>query len=170
MPRRRVATKREILPDPKFGSVLLAKFINVLMVDGKKSIAEKVVYGALEQLEKNVDRSKISINDDGIKIQNVADLFQFVIDKVRPKVEVRSRRVGGATYQIPCEVKPVRGTALAMRWIVQSARQRHERGMMLRLSHELQDILHEKGASIKKKEDVYRMAQANQAFAHFRWN
>jgi small subunit ribosomal protein S7 len=170
MPRRRVANKRKILPDPKFGSVILAKFINTLMVDGKKSIAEKVVYGALEQLENNVDKGKLGSSDNGGKLDNVADVFQYVVDKVRPKVEVRSRRVGGATYQIPCEVKPNRGTALAMRWIVQSARQRHERGMMLRLAHELQDILNEKGASIKKKEDVYRMAQANQAFAHFRWN
>lgn len=170
MPRRRVAAKREILPDPKFGSIMLTKFINVLMVDGKKSIAEKVVYGALDQLEQKIDFSKIQTSDNTAELKNVIDLFQFVIDKVKPTVEVRSRRVGGATYQIPCEVRPVRGTALAMRWIVQSARARHEHGMMLRLSHELQDIINDRGASIKKREDTYRMAKANQAFAHFRWN
>ncbi len=170
MPRRRVAAKRDILPDPKFGSVILAKFINVLMVDGKKAIAEKVVYGALDVLGTKVDASKIKAEDENVSLSNVVDLFQVAVDKVKPKVEVRSRRVGGATYQIPVEVRPSRGTALAMRWIVQSARSRHEQGMMLRLAHELQDILSDRGASVKKREDAYRMAKANQAFAHFRWN
>ncbi len=171
MPRRRIVAKREILPDPKFGSIVLAKFINVLMVDGKKSIAERVVYGALNGLEGNLDKNKMASTTDE-KIDTVVELFQQAIDRVKPKVEVRSRRVGGATYQIPCEVKSARGTALAMRWIIQSARLRHEKGMEARLLGELGDILTEngKGASVKKKEDSHRMAQANQAFAHFRWN
>ena len=171
MPRRRVAAKREILADPKYGSVLLTKFINVLMVDGKKSIAEKVVYGALERLENDFDKSKIRDHSSDRKTVNDAvDMFQLAINKVKPGVEVRSRRVGGATYQIPCEVKVNRGTALAMRWIVQASRSRSEKGMMLRLSYELQDILQDRGVSVKKREDVHRMAEANKAFAHFRWN
>ena len=171
MPRRRIVAKREILPDPKYSSALLAKFINVLMVNGKKSIAEKIVYGALTGLETDFDKRKISFGKDE-KIDDVVSLFQFAIDRVRPKVEVRSRRVGGATYQIPCEVKPARGTALAMRWIIQSSRLRHEKGMKARLLGELRDILTDtgKGTSMKKKEDSHRMAQANQAFAHFKWN
>lgn len=171
MPRRRVAAKREILPDPKYGSILLTKFINVLMVDGKKSIAEKVVYGALDRLENGFDKSRIRDNSsEKSALADAVDMFQLAINKVKPSVEVRSRRVGGATYQIPCEVKVNRGTALAMRWIVQAARSRSEKGMMLRLSHELQDILQDRGVSIKKREDVHRMAEANKAFAHFRWN
>lgn len=169
MPRRRVADKRDILPDPKFGSVMLAKFINVLMVDGKKSIAEKVIYGALNIIDNNFDKSKIKAKDD-VALNNEIDLFQCALDKVKPNVEVRSRRVGGATYQVPCEVRPSRATALAMRWIVGAARGRSEKGMMQRLSAELQDILQDRGVSLKKREDVHRMADANKAFAHFKWN
>lgn len=171
MPRRRVAAKREILPDPKFGSIVLAKFINVLMVDGKKSIAEKVVYGALEKLVSSSAVRNISQEDEEnqVDVTDPVAVFTHIIEQVKPKVEVRSRRVGGATYQVPVEVRQSRGAALAMRWIVDASRQRNEQGMMLRLSHELQDVLQEKGSAIKKKIDSHRMAKANQAFAHFRW-
>jgi small subunit ribosomal protein S7 len=181
MPRRRVIAKREILPDPKHGSELLAKFINVLMVDGKKSIAERVVYGALDLLDEKIKKSGIKLNeptsDDDESgssgahgMAGVIAFFEKSLDNVKPSVEVKSRRVGGATYQVPVEVRPSRSTALGMRWITQSARKRGEKGMMLRLAGELMDAFEGKGSAVKKREEVHKMAKANQAFAHFRWN
>lgn len=176
MPRRRDVPKREILPDPKFHSELLAKFINVLMVDGKKSIAEKIIYGALDILEERMKKMKKA--DDGgsesggsqSSSAGILHYFESALDNVRPSVEVRSRRVGGATYQVPVEVRLDRSIALGMRWIVKSARTRGEKGMMLRLAGELLDAVQNKGSAVKKREEVHRMAKANQPFAHFRWN
>lgn len=156
MPRRRVIGQRKILPDPKFGSELLAKFINVIMVDGKKSIAEKIVYSALEQLASHSKKEPL-------------EAFEASLEKVRPTVEVKSRRVGGSTYQVPVEVRAVRRNTLAMRWIKEAARNRNDKTMADRLAHELMDALDNKGAAVKKREDVHRMADANKAFAHFRW-
>lgn len=156
MPRRRVVAKREILPDPKFGSQILAKFINHVMVDGKKSVAEKIVYGALDKI---AERSK----------KNPVEIFEKALESLRPVVEVKSRRVGGATYQVPVEVRPSRRTALAMRWLVDSARNRGEKSMPLRLAGEIMDAIEGKGAAIKKREDVHRMAEANKAFSHYRF-
>ena len=175
MPRRRVVAKREIIPDPKFGSELLAKFINTLMVDGKKSIAEKVIYGALDVVDQRLKKQPIKESDDdsegGSSRQLTAiEFFEAALDKVKPTVEVKSRRVGGATYQVPVEVRPSRSTALGMRWLVQGARSRGEKGMMLRLAGELADAYEGKGASVRKRDDMHKMAKANQAFAHFRWN
>lgn len=181
MPRRRVAAKREILPDPKFGSELLAKFINCVMRSGKKSIAEKIVYGALNKVD---ERQKSNVNTDhGAEDENnnlpqtnsivksyLIDLFDKALENIRPTVEVRARRVGGSTYQIPVEVRPSRRTALAMRWLVVAAQSRGEKTMALRLAGEIMDALSGKGAAVKKREDTHRMAKANQAFAHFRWN
>jgi small subunit ribosomal protein S7 len=157
MARRREIPKRQILPDPKFGDVTLAKFVNIVMKDGKKSIAEKIVYGALETV---AERKKL---DDHVAILKQA------LENVGPMVEVKSRRVGGATYQVPVEVRPDRRMALAMRWIVDAARKRGEKGMMLRLAGEIGDALENRGAAVKKKEDTHRMAEANKAFSHFRW-
>jgi small subunit ribosomal protein S7 len=176
MPRRREVPKREILPDPKYHSELLAKFINVLMVSGKKSIAEKIIYGALDILQDKLRKSKKEDEDDGSEgggkggVTTVLHYFEQALDNVRPTVEVRSRRVGGATYQVPIEVRLDRSIALGMRWIVQSSRARGEKGMMLRLAGELVDAAQNKGSSVKKREEVHRMAKANQPFAHFRWN
>lgn len=177
MPRRREVPKREVLPDPKFGSELLTKFMNVLMVSGKKSTAEKIIYGALDVLFERSKKISQASDDDSeggsgraSTEQSPLSVFEAALDAVRPTVEVRSRRVGGATYQVPVEVRADRGTALAMRWVVQSARSRGEKGMMLRLAGELVDALEGKGASVKKRDDTHRMAKANQAFAHFRWN
>lgn len=175
MPRRREVPKREILPDPKHHSELLAKFINVLMVSGKKSVAEKIIYGALALMEERIKKTKKSDEDDGesgsgSKSGNVMRYFEDALDKVRPSVEVRSRRVGGATYQVPVEVRTDRSIALGMRWLVQAARKRGEKGMMLRLAGELLDAYENKGSAVKKREDTHKMAKANQAFAHFRWN
>ncbi|VFP84169.1 30S ribosomal protein S7 [Candidatus Erwinia haradaeae] len=156
MPRRRIIGQRKILPDPKFGSELLAKFINILMVDGKKSIAESIVYHALEALTKRFSK-------------NGLEVFETSLDNVRPIVEVKSRRVGGSTYQVPVEVRPIRRNALAMRWIVESARKRGDKSMALRLANELADAAESRGAAVKKREDVHRMAEANKAFAHYRW-
>lgn len=156
MPRRRVAAKREILPDPKFGSQILAKFINHVMVDGKKSTAERIVYGALDKI---AERSK----------RNPIEIFERSLENLRPVVEVKSRRVGGATYQVPVEVRPSRRTALAMRWLVESARNRGEKSMPLRLAGEIMDSVEGKGAAMKKREDVHRMAEANKAFSHYRF-
>lgn len=156
MPRRRVAAKREILPDPKFHSQVLAKFINHVMESGKKSVAERIVYGALEKV---AERSK----------QNPVEQFEKALDALRPAVEVKSRRVGGATYQVPVEVRPSRRTALAMRWLVDSARKRGEKSMPLRLAGEIMDAVDGKGAAVKKREDVHRMAEANKAFSHYRF-
>jgi small subunit ribosomal protein S7 len=183
MPRRRVAAKREILPDPKFHSELLAKFINCVMRNGKKAIAEKIVYGALDRiLERSKKHSGSAHKDEagegeGNKTGSVAasgdfvvDLFDRALDNVRPSVEVRARRVGGSTYQIPVEVRPSRRTALAMRWVVDAALQRGEKTMALRLAGEILDAIEGRGSAVKKREDTHRMAKANQAFAHFRWN
>jgi len=158
MPRRRVVAAREILPDPKFGSTTLAKFMNQVMESGKKSTAEAIVYGALDRIvEKNKGNG------------NPVEFFETVLEKLRPMVEVKARRVGGATYQVPMEVRPSRRTALAMRWLVDSARKRSEKTMALRLAGELMDAAEGKGAAIKKREDVHRMAEANKAFAHYRF-
>lgn len=156
MPRRRRIEPRKILPDPKFGSELLAKFINVLMVDGKKSIAESIVYNALETLAQRTGKDAL-------------DAFEAALENVRPTVEVKSRRVGGSTYQVPVEVRPTRRNALGMRWIVEAARKRGDKSMALRLANELSDASENKGAAVKKREDVHRMAEANKAFAHYRW-
>lgn len=157
MARRREIPKRQVLPDPKFGDVVVTKFINMLMVSGKKSVAEKIVYGALDVV---VERKKGGDH---------AALLKEALDNVGPLVEVKSRRVGGATYQVPVEVRPARKMALAMRWLVEAARKRNEKGMMLRLAGELSDALENRGAAVKKKEDTHRMAEANKAFSHFRW-
>jgi small subunit ribosomal protein S7 len=156
MPRRRVVGTRKILPDPKFGSEVLAKFVNVVMVDGKKSISEKIVYGALEA----------AANKSG---KVALDLFEVALENIRPSVEVKSRRVGGSTYQVPVEVRPSRRNALAMRWLVEASRKRGEKSMALRLAGELVDASDNKGSAVKKREDVHRMADANKAFAHYRW-
>jgi len=174
MPRRREVPKREILPDPKHHSELLAKFINVLMVSGKKSTAEKIIYGALQVLDERI--KKVKKDDDssegtsGSSSGGVLRYFEQALDNVRPTVEVRSRRVGGATYQVPVEVRTDRSVALGMRWIVQASRSRGEKGMMLRLAGELADAFESKGSAVKKREETHNMAKANQAFAHFRWN
>lgn len=175
MPRRREVPKREILPDPKHHSELLAKFINVLMVSGKKSVAEKIIYGALSVMEERLKKIKKSDDESGDAGGNagsatVLRYFEQALDNVRPTVEVRSRRVGGATYQVPVEVRLDRSIALGMRWIVQSSRSRGEKGMMLRLAGELMDAFENKGSAVKKREETHKMAKANQAFAHFRWN
>jgi small subunit ribosomal protein S7 len=175
MPRRREVPKREILPDPKHHSELLAKFINVLMVSGKKSTAEKIIYGALSIMEERVKKVKKNDEEGGESgssgaAGSVLRYFEDALDNVRPSVEVRSRRVGGATYQVPVEVRHDRSIALGMRWIVQAARTRGEKGMMLRLAGELMDAYESKGSAVKKREDTHKMAKANQAFAHFRWN
>lgn len=175
MPRRREVPKREILPDPKHHSELLAKFINVLMVSGKKSTAEKIIYGALAVMSEKVKKIKKSDDETGDESSSttstsVLRYFEQALDNVKPSVEVRSRRVGGATYQVPVEVRTDRSIALGMRWIVQAARSRGEKGMMLRLAGELTDAFENKGSATKKREDTHKMAKANQAFAHFRWN
>jgi small subunit ribosomal protein S7 len=156
MPRRREVPKRIILPDPKFGSQVLAKFINTIMKDGKKSIAEKVVYVALDEIASKK-------GNDGMEILDMA------LDNVRPSVEVKSRRVGGATYQVPVEVRASRQNALAMRWLVDAARKRGEKSMALKLAGELMDAAEKRGSAVKKREDTHKMADANKAFAHFRW-
>ena len=178
MARRKAAEKREVLPDPKYGSEKLSMFINVLMVDGKKSVAEKVVYRALENAYRKHNGKKVDDEDESgtgsISVseelkKSLMEFFDITLDKVIPNVEVRSRRVGGATYQVPVEVRASRGLALAMRWIIQSARKRSEKGMIMRLCNELLDANQGRGAAVKKREDTHRMAKANQAFAHFRW-
>lgn len=171
MPRRREVAKREILPDPKHHSELLAKFINVLMISGKKSVAERIIYGALSVMEERLKKVKKSDDESGdAGAATVLRYFEQALDNVRPTVEVRSRRVGGATYQVPVEVRLDRSIALGMRWIVQSSRSRGEKGMMLRLAGELMDAFENKGSAVKKREETHKMAKANQAFAHFRWN
>lgn len=156
MARRRVIAKREILPDPKYKSLQLAKFINMLMVDGKKSVAEKIVYGALDQ---------VAAKNGG----DVLEAFSKALDNVRPHVEVKSRRVGGATYQVPVEVRSDRGAALAMRWLIEHSRKRGEKSMGIRLAGEILDAHESRGSAVKKREDTHRMAEANKAFAHYRW-
>ncbi|MGD2083215.1 MAG: 30S ribosomal protein S7 [Chromatiales bacterium] len=156
MPRRRVPERQEILPDPKYGSVLLAKFINMVMVDGKKSLAERVLYGALDRVSERSSSEPV-------------ELLERALDNVRPVVEVKSRRVGGATYQVPVEVRPVRRNSLAMRWLIDAARKRSEKSMAQRLAGELLDAADSRGSAVKKKEDTHRMAEANKAFSHYRW-
>jgi len=156
MPRRRVAAKREILADPKYGSQTLAKFINMVMLDGKKSVAERVMYGALDRVIEK-------------KGGDPLETLDTALENVRPAVEVKSRRVGGATYQVPVEVRPSRRNALAMRWLIEAARKRSEKSMMARLAGELLDASDQKGSAVKKREEVHRMAEANKAFSHYRW-
>jgi len=156
MPRRREVPKRKILPDPKFGSELLAKFVNMLMQDGKKSVAEKIVYDAL----------------DHIKSRGATDpvlTLETALDNVRPVVEVKSRRVGGATYQVPVEVRPERRNTLAMRWLIDASRKRSEKTMSQRLGAEAREAAENRGSAVKKREDTHRMAEANKAFSHYRW-
>ena len=156
MPRRREVPKRHILPDPKFGNETLAKFVNILMLDGKKSVAENITYGALDLIQERG-------NNDPIEV------FETALENVRPTVEVKSRRVGGATYQVPVEVRPERRNALAIRWIISFAKARSGKTMPEKLAAELLDAYNERGGSVKKKDDTHRMAEANKAFAHYRW-
>jgi small subunit ribosomal protein S7 len=156
MPRRRVVAKREVLPDAKYGSKILAKFMNHVMVNGKKSVAEKIVYGALDVV-------KGSAGNDPL------ESFEKALDAIAPMVEVKSRRVGGATYQVPVEVRAERRSALAMRWLVEHARKRGEKSMALRLAGEISDAANGRGSAVKKREDVHRMAEANKAFSHYRF-
>jgi small subunit ribosomal protein S7 len=187
MSRRRSAPQRTILPDPKYNDKTLAKFMNIVMVDGKKSIAEKIVYNALDIMFKKADKSLINKassgdgdgdgdgGDGSVAIKpisgtaSVIDLFNQILHNVSPILEVKSRRVGGATYQVPMEVRPKRRQALAMRWIVDSATKRNEKTMEDRLAHEFIDALENRGSAIKKKDETHRMAEANKAFAHFRF-
>ena len=157
MPRRRVVAKREILPDPKFHNQTVAKFINHVMVSGKKAVAERIVYGAFDRIQER---------DSGA---DPVEMFENALDAIAPLVEVKSRRVGGATYQVPVEVRASRRTALAMRWLVESARARSEKSMAARLAGELMDANEGRGSAVKKKEDTHRMADANKAFAHYRY-
>ena len=156
MPRRRVVAKREVLPDPKFGSIVLAKFMNHVMIDGKKSIAEKIVYGALDLVSERSGSDPLEV-------------FEAALEAIAPMVEVKSRRVGGATYQVPVEVRAERRSALAMRWLVEHSRARGEKSMVLRLAGEITDAADGRGSAVKKREDVHRMAEANRAFSHFRF-
>ena len=156
MSRRRRAEKRPINPDPKFGDQTVSKFMNYVMLDGKKSAAEKIVYGALDRIEERMKRPPV-------------DLFHEALENVTPAVEVRSRRVGGATYQVPVEVRPDRKSALAMRWLIAAARNRNETTMVDRLSGEIIDAAQNRGTAVKKREDTHKMAEANRAFSHYRW-
>ncbi len=156
MSRRRRAEKREVLPDPKFGDTVLTKFMNNIMHAGKKSVAEKIVYGALDRIQQRLRSDPLPV-------------FHDALINVRPQVEVRSRRVGGATYQVPVEVRPDRAQALAIRWLITAARKRSESTMVDRLSNELLDAANQRGTAVKKREDTHRMAEANKAFSHYRW-
>ena len=156
MSRRHRAEKREINPDPKFGDVVLSKFMNSIMLDGKKSVAERIVYGALDQVEEKA------------KVEPLG-MFHSALENIAPQVEVRSRRVGGATYQVPVEVRAERRQALAIRWLIAAARNRNETTMVERLSSELMDAANNRGAAVKKREDTHKMAEANRAFSHYRW-
>lgn len=156
MSRRRRADKRDVIPDPKFSDQVVTKFMNAVMYQGKKSVAERIVYGAMDQME---DRTK----------QDPLPLFHQALENVMPAVEVRSRRVGGATYQVPVEVRPERRQALAIRWLITAARNRNENTMVERLSGELLDAANQRGTAVKKREDTHRMAEANRAFSHYRW-
>ncbi len=156
MPRRRIVGRRQILPDPKHGSELLTKFINMLMEDGKKAVAERIIYGALDRVVEKKGAEPL-------------ELLDSAMENVRPMVEVKSRRVGGATYQVPVEVRPSRRNTLAMRWLIDASRKRSEKSMALRLAGELMDAADARGTAVKKKEDTHRMAEANKAFSHYRW-
>lgn len=156
MPRRREVPKREVLPDPKYGNVEIAKFMNVIMQSGKKAVAERIVYGAFEQIEKKAGKDPLEV-------------FMTAIGNIKPVVEVRSRRVGGANYQVPVEVRPIRRSALAMRWLKEAAQKRSEKSMAQRLAGELLDATEGRGGAMKKRDEVHRMAEANKAFSHFRF-
>ena len=156
MSRRHAAEKREILPDPKFGDKVLSKFMNNLMIDGKKSVAESIVYGAFERVEGKLKRAPVEV-------------FHEALENIKPSVEVRSRRVGGATYQVPVEVRPERREALAITWMIGAARKRNENTMVERLAGELMDAINSRGTAVKKREDTHKMADANKAFSHYRW-
>lgn len=156
MSRRRIAAKRDVIPDPKFGSDTLTKFMNMIMISGKKSVAEKIIYGALEVIESKGHSDPLSV-------------LAKALDNVQPRVEVKSRRVGGATYQVPIEVRPSRRMALAMRWLIDASRKRNERSMPSRLAGELLDAFESRGSAAKKREETHRMAEANKAFSHYRW-
>jgi small subunit ribosomal protein S7 len=156
MARRRAADKREVLPDPKYGDPVLSKFMNAIMLAGKKSVAERIVYGALDKMQSRAGRDPL-------------EMFHSALENVKPTLEVRSRRVGGATYQVPVEVRPSRRQALAIRWIIEIARRRSEKSMIDRLAGELLDAANARGAAFKKREDTLRMAEANRAFSHYRW-
>ena len=156
MSRRHSAEKREVLPDAKYGDKVLTKFMNNLMIDGKKSVAERIVYSALERVESRLKRSPIEV-------------FTEALENVKPSVEVRSRRVGGATYQVPVEVRPERREALAIRWLIDASRKRNENTMEERLAGELVDAVNSRGTAVKKREDTHKMADANKAFSHYRW-
>ena len=156
MSRRHSAEKREIKPDPKFGDLVVTKFMNAVMYDGKKSVAETIVYGALDQVQAKTKQEPVTV-------------FHQALDNVAPHVEVRSRRVGGATYQVPVDVRPERRQALAIRWLIAAARNRNETTMVDRLSGELMDAANNRGTAVKKREDTHKMAEANKAFAHYRW-
>jgi small subunit ribosomal protein S7 len=159
MSRRAQAPVRTILPDPKFNSDMLAKFMNVVMKDGKKSAAERIIYGALDRIAEKT----------GKKGGEAIEVLSTALDNVKPVVEVKSRRVGGATYQVPVEVRATRRQTLAMRWVIEAARDRSEKSMAFRLAHELMDAAENRGAAVRKREDTHRMAEANKAFAHYRW-
>ena len=159
MSRRAQAPKRTILPDPKYGSQLLAKFMNMIMNDGKKSVAERIIYGALDRISEKESQAEVT----------ALERLEQALENVKPMVEVKSRRVGGATYQIPIEVRPARRQTLAMRWLIDAARKRSEKSMAHRLAHELMDAADNRGTAVKKKEDTHRMAEANKAFSHYRW-
>jgi small subunit ribosomal protein S7 len=159
MSRRSQAPKRTILPDPKYGSELLAKFMNMIMVDGKKSVAERIIYGALDRITERETKED----------ERALELLEQALENVKPVVEVKSRRVGGATYQVPVEVRPQRRQTLAMRWVIDAARKRSEKTMAHRLAHELMEAADNRGTAVKKKEDTHRMAEANKAFSHYRW-
>jgi small subunit ribosomal protein S7 len=159
MSRRNQAPRRHVLPDPKYGNDMLAKFVNMVMKSGKKSIAEKIVYGALSRISERTGQTD----------EHVVELLSQALDNIKPAVEVKSRRVGGATYQVPVEVRSTRRETLAMRWAIDAARKRSEKTMALRLAHELMDAAENRGAAVKKREDTHRMAEANKAFAHYRW-
>ena len=156
MPRRREVPKREILPDPKYGSIDLSKFMNVIIDSGKKAVAERIIYGALVQVEQKAGKDPLEI-------------FMLAVNNIKPMVEVKSRRVGGANYQVPVEVRPVRRQALAMRWLKESARKRGEKSMAARLANELLEASEGRGGAVKKRDEVHRMAEANKAFSHFRF-
>ena len=156
MPRRREVPKREVNPDPKYADRMVTRFMNIVMLDGKKSTAERILYGAFDEIESKTRNDPLA-------------MFRRALDNVRPRVEVKSRRVGGATYQVPVEVRPERATSLAMRWLVTSARSRPGKSMRERLANELIDAANERGEAVKKREDTHRMAEANKAFSHYRW-
>ena len=159
MSRRAQAPRRDSLPDPKFGNAMLAKFINMVMKSGKKSVAEKIVYSAIERMSERVGKDQT----------RAIEMLGQALDNIKPAVEVKSRRVGGATYQVPVEVRAARRETLAMRWAIEAARVRSEKSMAMRLAHELIDAAENRGAAVKKREDTHRMADANKAFAHYRW-